>query len=91
MEIGMMIFAGCERFGWFMKLFLFFLCLVFRMFFKSGVLSLYKVLITIFTEFEFSFSPLFIYRRLNIGEQKDRRQGRFHSLTKIIKRKEVVF
>ena len=46
-----------------------------------------KVAITIFTEFGFSFSPLFIYQELNVGEKKDGRQGCFHSLTKIIRRK----
>ena len=82
-----MIFAGCERFGWFMKLFLFFGFLIFRMFFKSRVLFMYEAFITIFTEFGFSFSPLFSYQRLDVGEKKNRRQGRFRSLTKIIKRK----
>ena len=87
----MMIFAGCERFGWFMKLFLFFVSLVFRRFFKSGVLSLYKLATIIFNKSSFSFSPFFDYRLLKVTEKKDGRQGRFHSLTKIIKRKEVVF
>ena len=59
--------------------FLFFGFLIFRMFFRSKVLSVYEVVITIFTEFGFSFSPLFIYQELSVGEKKDRRQGRFHS------------
>ena len=63
-----------KRFGWFTEMFLFFLCLVFSVFFKSGVLFLYKAVSIIFNKPAFSFFPFFDYRLLKITEEKEGRQ-----------------